>query len=389
MIIYKIEFPHGKNYIGLTTTSLEQRLKEHKYCAKKGDTNCLYNALRKYNMIDTFELIQIDTADTIEELCEKEMKYILQYNSYYQNEQGYNMTYGGEGTNGYVFTETDKQKMSESATKYFQNRDSDTIQKKKELHKQIYEDNPELREKCSISQKKRFEDNPTAGKEHSDKLKKYYNNPEAKEKCSLSQKKRFENPEAREEMSKIKKQYYEEHPEIAKEHGEKMKKYYEEHPEAGEKISETMKQYYIDHPEVKQQLNLIQQQHWEKEENRQKQSETLTNYHKKHPEAAQERSVRMKKWYKNNPELLIEMSNIAKKNYKENPQRKKNILDAKGQNKLFDIFKNGEFIKTFTYQMEAREFLQKEYNITTDIKISEVLSGTRKSSAGFIFKYKL
>ena len=167
MIIYKIEFPHGKNYIGLTTTSLEQRLKEHKRCAKNGDTKCLYNALRKYNMIDTFELIQIDTADTIEELCEKEIKYILEYNSYFKNENGYNMTYGGEGTNGYVFTETDKQKMSESATKYFQNRDNDAIEKRKELHKQIYEDKPELREKCSISQKKRFEDNPNAGKVHS------------------------------------------------------------------------------------------------------------------------------------------------------------------------------------------------------------------------------
>ena len=27
--IYKIEFPNGKHYIGITTTSLEQRAKEH------------------------------------------------------------------------------------------------------------------------------------------------------------------------------------------------------------------------------------------------------------------------------------------------------------------------------------------------------------------------
>ena len=72
--IYKIQFSNGKKYIGLTTTSLEQRKKEHKFCAKKGDKRCLYNALRKYDMVDTFELIEIDCADTEEELCEKEHK---------------------------------------------------------------------------------------------------------------------------------------------------------------------------------------------------------------------------------------------------------------------------------------------------------------------------
>ena len=34
--IYKIVFPNGKNYIGLTTTSLEHRQKGHKTCAKRG-----------------------------------------------------------------------------------------------------------------------------------------------------------------------------------------------------------------------------------------------------------------------------------------------------------------------------------------------------------------
>ena len=75
--IYKIQFPNGKHYIGLTTTSLEQRTNEHKRIAKSGDTKCLYNALRKYNIVDTFELTEIDAADTLEELCEKEILYIF------------------------------------------------------------------------------------------------------------------------------------------------------------------------------------------------------------------------------------------------------------------------------------------------------------------------
>jgi len=61
-------------------------------------------------MIETFELEQIDTADTLEELCEKEKEYIKQYNSHYIEGNGYNMTYGGEGTNGYIYTEDDKKK---------------------------------------------------------------------------------------------------------------------------------------------------------------------------------------------------------------------------------------------------------------------------------------
>ena len=75
--------------------------------------------------------------------------------------------------------------------------------------------------------------------------------------------------------------------------------------------------------------------------------------------------------------------------YFESPDAIKNLLDGKGQNKPFDVFtKDGIFIKTFTYQFEAREYLQKEHNITSSIKIGEVLSGQLKTSAGFVFEYK-
>jgi predicted GIY-YIG superfamily endonuclease len=134
--IYKIQFPNGKHYIGLTTTSLEQRKGQHKCSAKQCNTNYLYNALRKYDMIDKFELIEIDTADTKEELCELEIGYILMYNSY-MDENGYNMTYGGEGNIGYNHTEEDKQIMSKI--------------------KKIYFANPEIRKQQSKSQIKRFE----------------------------------------------------------------------------------------------------------------------------------------------------------------------------------------------------------------------------------------
>ena len=45
-------------------------------------------------------------------------------------------------------------------------------------------------------------------------------------------------------------------------------------------------------------------------------------------------------------------------------------------------------VKTFTYQFEAIEYLRKEHNITSTVKISAVLTGKRGNSAGFVFKYK-
>jgi len=315
--IYKIQFPNGKHYIGLTTTSLKQRTKEHKCCAKNGVTKVLYKALRKHDMVDTFELIEIDTADTLEELCEKEIVYIQIHNSHYIDGNGYNMTYGGEGTNGYVYSEDDKQQMSERRKIYYKN--PEAIQKNSEALKKYYE-NPEAIQKNSEALKKYYEENPEARQKNSDAQKKYYE----------------ENPEARQQISEGLKKYFEENPEVGKEHGERMKKYYEENPEARQKCSEITKKYY-----------------------------------EKNPEAGKEHGERMKKYYE------------------ENPEAKRKLLDAKGKNKPFDIFTTeGTFVKTFTYQYDATEYLQKEYHITSIIKIGKVLAGKQKTSAGFVFRYK-
>ena len=83
------------------------------------------------------------------------------------------------------------------------------------------------------------------------------------------------------------------------------------------------------------------------------------------------------------------MSKIKKQYYENNPEAKQKLSDGKGKNKQFDIFtKDGTFIKTFTYQYEAKEYLQKNYNIISNIKIGQVLAGKAKSAAGFLFKYK-
>ena len=93
--IYKIPFPNGKCYIGLTSRTLEKRRKEHIWYAnsnkKKHKKNILYKSIRKYNMIDTFQMKVIDTAETKEELCEKEIAHIEIHNSHYKTGYGYNI----------------------------------------------------------------------------------------------------------------------------------------------------------------------------------------------------------------------------------------------------------------------------------------------------------
>lgn len=315
--IYKIQFPNGKHYIGLTITSLEQRKGEHNSCAKRGDNKCLYNAIRKYNMVDSFELIEIDTADTVEELREKEISYIISYNSYYKDGYGYNMTYGGEGSNGYVFTEEDRLKMSESGKRY-------------------YQDNPDAKHQNSERRIKFYQDNPDAKHQVSETLKIYFkNNPDARQQISEANTTRFANPVARQKQSEA-----------------QIKRF--ENPE-----------------EIR------------------KSREAQIKYNKDHPERGKEHSVIMRKKFEDNPERGKEHSIRIQKYNKENPEAWKKRSDKKGKNKQIDVFtKDGTFIKTFTYQLEAKEYLQKEYNITTNINICGVLNGRSTSSSGFIFKYK-
>jgi len=368
--IYKIKFPNGKHYIGLTK-SLEQRKKAHIGSAKNGGTNCLYNALRAYDMIDTFELIEIDTADTLVELCEKEIGYILEYNSHYLDGYGYNMTYGGDGTNGYVYTEKDRQKMREGWKKY---------------HKE----------------------HPEAGKEHSERLKQYYKQPGALQKNSEAQKKYHEehpeakhhlrevmkkyhedHPEVRQQISERVKKYHEEHPEFAIEHSERMIKYHEERPELALEHSERMIKYHKEHPELALEHSERMIKYFKKPEVRQQIRERVKKYHEENPEARKTQSERMIKYHQDNPGETQQRIDKRKQNYKENPESRRKLSDKLGKNKPFDAFTaDGTFIKTFNYQFEAIEYLKKKFNITSRINISAVLLGNAHKAAGFVFKYK-
>lgn len=92
--IYKITNKiNGKIYVGQTSSTTEERWKGHKR-AWHSTRRCpaLYNAFDKYG-IENFEVEEIEQCD-IENLNEREIYWIKQYNSY---EEGYNATIGGDG----------------------------------------------------------------------------------------------------------------------------------------------------------------------------------------------------------------------------------------------------------------------------------------------------
>ncbi|MFK5878505.1 MAG: GIY-YIG nuclease family protein [Flavobacteriaceae bacterium] len=91
-IIYKAEnMENGYVYIGTTTKSIEERKGEHIRKANKGNGHGFQEAIATYGK-EAFRWEQIDTADSVNELAQKEKNYIYEYNS---KENGYNSDSGG------------------------------------------------------------------------------------------------------------------------------------------------------------------------------------------------------------------------------------------------------------------------------------------------------
>lgn len=106
MIIYKIENKeNGMIYIGQTVRTLRERTLEH---ARNKETY-IDRTMNKYG-IEHFDISVIDTAETMDELNEKEIYWIKHYNSMKPN--GYNLCYGGNNTKGFHHSEESKAKMS-------------------------------------------------------------------------------------------------------------------------------------------------------------------------------------------------------------------------------------------------------------------------------------
>jgi len=154
--VYAIGFPNGKLYIGITTRTTEQRFRGHVKDMQRGSTYTVHKALRKYGP-DSVRLVTLHSGVTDDEAKELEKFYIAEWDL--QNtDNGYNMTAGGDGCAGLVWTVASRQKLA--AAKRGTKHSRETRRKMSETRHL-----PEVREKMSAAKR-----GGTLGDEHRKKI---------------------------------------------------------------------------------------------------------------------------------------------------------------------------------------------------------------------------
>ena len=108
-IVYKHITPNNKVYIGITCQEPKKR-----WQYGKGYINCkyFYKAIKKYGWKNIKHEILFENLSR-EEAMQKEIELIKKYNSN-NKKYGYNLTKGGDGNFGVVFTEKRKKNISKS-----------------------------------------------------------------------------------------------------------------------------------------------------------------------------------------------------------------------------------------------------------------------------------
>lgn len=113
MIVYKITNNiNSLLYIGITTKTLEARWKRHLAWAKWRKPYALHTAMNTYGT-ENFKIEAVAEASSIKELKNLEKQFIKEFNCLAPN--GYNLTAGGQGVSGYLFTDSVRKIMSEKA----------------------------------------------------------------------------------------------------------------------------------------------------------------------------------------------------------------------------------------------------------------------------------
>lgn len=103
-ILYLVEAPNGKRYVGITSRSIADRWFEHLQESRCSRANrAISNAIRKYGAV-AFTIKELDRASSWQELCQKERAAIQQFNTFAP--AGYNVTRGGDGFTGKHTAET-------------------------------------------------------------------------------------------------------------------------------------------------------------------------------------------------------------------------------------------------------------------------------------------
>ena len=142
---------NAKQYVGITK-NLNARWHQHR--TTNGSSPYLHAAIKKYG-IDVFVFTHIATAYDLEAAFQLERLLIVEHNT--KTPHGYNLTDGGDGMQGFVFSEETKQVISKSSKLMWQNQDhiekqlavrrSDEYRKQQSIKTKAAWQNPEHREK--------------------------------------------------------------------------------------------------------------------------------------------------------------------------------------------------------------------------------------------------
>ena len=119
MLIYKAtNLVNDKVYIGKTIQEFDSRKQAHiKEALSSKCKKYFHRAIRKYGVNNfTWEVVCQYWCVTEKELGEYEKYYIKKYDSFGEN--GYNMTVGGEGSEGHIVTDEVKELISKKCTGY-------------------------------------------------------------------------------------------------------------------------------------------------------------------------------------------------------------------------------------------------------------------------------
>lgn len=121
-----------KSYIGFDC-KWPYRKSAHKHAVKGGSNLVFHNAIRSYGW-ENFEWEIVEQhEDKYYLLNEREEYFIRKFNTHYLNENGYNMTYGGEATFGWVPSDETKERISNAKKGKSLNLTVDDRQRRKQL----------------------------------------------------------------------------------------------------------------------------------------------------------------------------------------------------------------------------------------------------------------
>ena len=95
-VVYCATFKNGKKYIGITSRKLKYRIREHKNDSLNGSNVIFHKAIRKYGF-DNIDWKVLDYCNSLEDLRNSEVYFIKEFNSFADNDCGYNLTTGGDG----------------------------------------------------------------------------------------------------------------------------------------------------------------------------------------------------------------------------------------------------------------------------------------------------